>query len=73
VSLKSHLPNSSKNLFALVLRRDVKRPFVYYPVRFYQIVGGRTWSLAIIRNVGAEHILPAEELDEIQDSTRSAG
>ena len=45
---KTYLPNSSDRL-ALVALNDA-RPFrAYWPLRLTQLIGGKTWSLSIVR------------------------
>ena len=45
---KTYLPNSSDRLALVSL--DDKRPFrAYWPLRLTQLVGGKTWSLSIVR------------------------
>lgn len=45
---RTYLPNSSRNL-ALVSLRD-RRPFrAYWPLHLTQLVGGKTWSISLVR------------------------
>lgn len=48
MSLRVYLPNSNDRLALVAL--DDERPFrAHWPVRLTQLVGGRTWSLSVVR------------------------
>ena len=47
--LRPYLPNRSDRLALVSL--DDERPFrAYQPIRLTQILGGRTWSLSLVRH-----------------------
>lgn len=54
--IRPYLPNRSRNL-ALVSLND-KRPFrAHWPLVLTQIIGGKTWSLSLVRYQTATPVL----------------